>query len=43
MSKTSQGQYFTLPCAKRPLWESRDRFKLYVFMPFPRFIKVEPK
>ena len=48
MSKTSGGQYFlrngeTLPCAKRPPQESHDKFKLYVFMHFPWFIKVEPK
>ena len=46
MSKTSRGQYFlrngaTLPRAKMPLWESDNKFKLYVFMHFPWFIKVE--
>ena len=46
MSKTLWGQYFlrnggTLPRAKRTLRESRDKFKLYVFMHFPWFIKVE--
>ena len=48
MPKTSWSQYFLhyggkLPHAKRPLRESDDKFKLYVFMHFPWFIKVEPK
>ena len=48
MSKTSQGQYFllnggTLSRAKTPLREFHDKFKLYVLMHFPWFIKVEPK
>ena len=48
MSKNSRGQYFlgnggTLPRAKRPLRESHDKFKLYVFRHFPCFIKVKPK
>ena len=48
MSKTSRGQYFlrnggTLSHAKTPLREFHDKFKLYVFMHFPWFIKVEPK
>ena len=48
MLKTSRGQYFlwngrTLPRAKRRLRESHDKFKLYVFMHFPWFIKAEPK
>ena len=48
MLKTSRGQSFlqnggTLPRAKRSLWESHDKFKLYVLMLFPRFIKVEPE
>ena len=48
MSKTSGDQYFlqnggTLPRAKRPFRESHDKFKVYVFMHFPWFIKVEPK
>ena len=46
MSKTSRGQYFlrncgTPPRAKRQ--EFHDKFKPYVFMHFPWFIKVEPK
>ena len=32
-----------LPRARRPLRESHDKFKLYVFMHFPWFIKVEAK
>ena len=48
MSKNFTGSVFfrnggTLPRAKRPLRESRDKFKLYAFMHFPWFIKVEPK
>ena len=48
MSKTSWSQYFLhnggkLLHTKRPLRESDDKFKLYVFMHFPWFIKVEPK
>ena len=48
MSKNSRGQYFlrngrTLPRVKRPLRESHDKFKLYVFMHFLWFIKVEPE
>ena len=48
MSKTSRGQCFlwnaaALPRAKSPLRESHGKFKLYVFMHFPWFIKVEPK
>ena len=47
MSKTSRGQYFlqnggTLTRAKRQFRESDDKFKLYVFMHFPLFSKVEP-
>ena len=48
MSRTSRSQYFprnggTLPRATRPLRESHDKFKLYVFMHVLWFIKVEPK
>ena len=48
MLKTSRGQYFlrnggTLSRAKTPLGEFHNTFKLYVFMHFPRFIKVESK
>ena len=48
MSKTSQGQYLlrnggTLPRSKRRFRESHDNFKLYIFMHFPWFIKVEPE
>ena len=48
MLKTSRGHYFvrnggTLPCAERPLRATHDKFRLYVFMHFPWFIKVEPK
>ena len=48
MPKTSRGQHFlrnerTLPRAKRPLRESQGKIKLYGFMHFPWFIKVEPK
>ena len=47
MSKTSRAQYFlwnggTLPRSRRPPQESHGKFKLYVFMPFPWFVKVEP-
>ena len=46
MSKASRGQYFLRnggTRAKKPLRESHDKFKLYVFMHFPWFIKVKPK
>ena len=49
MSKTSWGQYFLRNCGTlprgnlTPLWESHDKFKFYVFMHFPWFIKVEAK
>ena len=48
MPKTSQGQYFlrnggTLPHAKWPLQESDYKLKLYVFMHFLWFLKVQPK
>ena len=47
MSKTSWGQYFlrnggALPPAKRPLRESHDKFKFYVFVHLPWFIKLNP-
>ena len=46
MSKTSRGQYFlrnggTIPLSKSCLWESHGKFKLYVFMYFQWFIKVD--
>ena len=48
MSRTSRSQYFprnggTLPRSTRPLWESHDKFKLYVFRHLLWFIKVEPR
>ena len=48
MSKTLWGQYFlrnggTLQRTKRPLRESHDKYRLYVLIHFPWFIKVEPK
>ena len=44
----SRSQYFlrnggTLPRAKKALRESHDKFRLYVFIDFPWFIKVESK